>query len=85
MGRKRFKDQIIAEILTICEGEGANKTKIVYDSGLNFETIKPYLATLDTNNLIEIIPGPLPLYRTTRKGRTALRHLKAIEELISVP
>lgn len=83
MWKKRFKDQIIAEILKTCEGEGANKTKVVYDSGLNFHTIKPYLATLDRNDLIEIIPGPL--YRTTQKGRTALRHLKAIEELISIP
>jgi predicted transcriptional regulator len=85
MVKKRFKDQIIAEILKTCEGEGANKTKVVYDSGLNFHTIKPYLATLDSNDLIEIIPGPLPLYRTTQKGRAALRHLKAIEKLISVP
>ena len=85
MGKKRFKDQIIAEILTTFEGEGANKTKVVYDSGLNFHTIKPYLATLDKNDLIETIPGSLPLYKTTQKGRTALRHLKAIEKLISVP
>ena len=85
MWKKRFKDQIIAEILTICKGEGANKTKVVYDSGLNFHTIKPYLATLNSSDLIEIIPGSIPLYKTTQKGRTALRHLKAIEKLISVP
>ena len=85
MGKKRSKDQIIAQILKTCEGEGTIKTKVVYASGLNFHTIEPYLATLDKNNLIEIIPGSLPLYRTTQKGATALLHLKAIEELISVP
>ena len=83
--KKRFKDQIIAEILKACVGEGTNKTRVVYASGLNFLTIEPYLATLDRNNLIEIIPGSRPLYRTTQKGNAALLHLKAIEELISVP
>ena len=68
MGKKRFKDQIIAEILNTCEGEGASKTKLVYASGLNFHTIKSYLATLDKNDLIEIVPGSIPLYRTTQKG-----------------
>ncbi len=82
---KRFKDQIIAEILKACEGEGKSKTKVVYASGLNFHTINPYLATLDRNDLIEIIPSSPPLYRTTPKGTSALLHLKAIEELISVP
>jgi predicted transcriptional regulator len=85
MGKKRFKDQIIAQILKTCDGEGANKTKLVYASGLNFFTIKAYLATLDKNNLIEIIPGSHPLYRTTQKGRDAQMHLMAIEELISIP
>jgi predicted transcriptional regulator len=41
--KKRFKDQIIAEILKACEGNGINKTKVVYASGLNFLTVKPYL------------------------------------------
>jgi predicted transcriptional regulator len=83
--KKRSKDRIIAEILKACEGEGKNKTKVVYASGLNFHTINPYLDTLDRNDLIEIIPGSCPLYRTTQKGNAALLHLKAIEELISVP
>jgi predicted transcriptional regulator len=83
--KKRFKDQIIAEILKACEGDGTSKTKVVYASGLNFLTIKPYLATLDRTDLIEIIPGSRPLYRTTQKGNAALFHLKAIEELIRVP
>lgn len=66
-------------------GEGASKTKLVYASRLNFLNIKSYLATLDKNNLIEIVPGPLPLCRTTQKGQAAQRRLKAIENLISVP
>lgn len=82
MGQKRIKDQIIAQILRTCDGKGASKTKVVYASGLNFYTIKSYLETLDKNNLIEIIPAQRPLYRTTQRGRDALVHLTAIEELL---
>lgn len=82
MRNKRFKDQIVAQILKTCEGGGSNITKVVYASGLNFRTIKPYLVTLDKNELIEIVPGPYPLYKITQKGEDALIHLKALEELI---
>jgi predicted transcriptional regulator/SAM-dependent methyltransferase len=82
MGTKRLKDQIIADILTTCRGEGKAKTKIVYASGLNFKTILPYLISLSKNGLIEIIPGTYPLYKITSKGEDALTHLNALEELI---
>ncbi|MDD2755342.1 MAG: winged helix-turn-helix domain-containing protein [Methanothrix sp.] len=82
MGQKRIKDQIFAQILKTCDGEGASKTKVVYASGLNFYAIKAYLETLDKNDLIEIVPAPHPLYRTTQKGKDALVHLTAIEELL---
>lgn len=82
MSTKRYKDQILSQILLISQGDGASKTKVVYASGLNFRTIKPYLATLGKNGLVEIVPGPYPFYRITQKGGAALVHLKAIEELI---
>jgi predicted transcriptional regulator len=82
MGCKRFNDQILAQILKSCEGDGNSKTKIVYACGLNFKTIKPYLVTLYNSGLIDIIPGEYPLYRITRKGEEALFHLEAIESLI---
>jgi predicted transcriptional regulator len=84
MSQKRSKGQIIAEILTRCQRDGASKTKVVYASGLNFLTIKPYLATLDKNGLIEIVPGSYPLYRITQKGEDALVHLRALEKLIPI-
>ncbi len=84
MGTKRFKDQILAQILKTCEREGKSKTQVVYASGLNFKTIVPYLITLKKNGLIEIIPGEYPLYMITRKGEEALIHLRALEELIPV-
>ena len=67
LGTKRFKDQILAQILKACEGEGKSKTKVVYASGLNFETIVPYLITLNKNGLIEIIPGEYLLYRLLKR------------------
>ena len=82
MGTKRLKDQIIADILTTCRGEGKTKTNIVYASGLNFRTILPYLISLSKNGLLEIIPGTYPLYKITSKGEDALIHLNALEELM---
>ena len=82
MGTKRFKDQILAQILKSCEGKGNSKTKVVYASGLNFKTIMPYLITLCNSGLIEIIPGEYPLYRLTQKGEEALFHFEAIKTLI---
>lgn len=84
MGKKRLKDQIMALILKTCIGNGVNKTHVVYTSGLNFYTIKAYLDTLNKNNLIEIIPGPCTLYKTTQKGKDALKHFSAIEELFRI-
>jgi predicted transcriptional regulator len=69
--------------LRTCEGEGASKTRVVYASGLNFKTVKPYLIILDKNGLVGVNNGPYPLYKITEKGKLALYHLKALEELIS--
>lgn len=82
MATKRFKDQILTQILKTCEREGKSKTQVVYASGLNFKTIVPYLVTLDKNGLIEITHGEYPLYKITQKGEEALAHLRALEELI---
>ena len=83
MGTRRLKDEIIAEILITCRGEGKTKTNIVYASGLNFKTILSYLIFLSKNGLIEIIPGKYPLYKITSKGEDALIHLNALDELMS--
>mgnify|MGYP001301049766 CR=1 FL=1 len=80
--KKRFQDQIIAQILTCCKIEGQSKTQVVYASGLNFKTIVPYLNTLNKGGLIEIIHGEYPIYKITQKGEEALMHLQAIDYLI---
>ena len=83
MGSKRFKDQILAQILKCCEFGGKSKTHVVYASGLNFKTIVPYLMTLNKSGLIEIIPGEYSVYRITHKGEEALIHLRALDDLIN--
>jgi predicted transcriptional regulator len=82
MGPKRFKDQILCQILETCHGKAASKTKIVYESGMNFKTIKPYMAILDENGLIEKIHGSPTQYRITDKGFEVLEHLRALAILI---
>ena len=82
MGNKRFKDQILRQILETGTKDGASKTQIVYKCGLNFRTIRPYLELISRNDLMVKIEGNIPKYRTTGKGEEALLHLRALEELI---
>lgn len=82
MARKRNKNQITAQILELCcNDNGANKTKIVYQVGLNFRTIQPYMDMLIKNGLLERIPNDLPVYKTTSKGKWTIEKLKEINTL----
>lgn len=83
MQEKRNRDQIKAEILTLCQGDGQIKTKIVYLVGLNFETVKDHLDLLIEKGLIEVVPGKHPIYKTTSAGESALKHHRAIEAIYS--
>ncbi len=80
--RRRSAQQVITDILLVCQGNGANKTKIVYAARLNFSTIIPYLERLSRDGLLEIVPGETSLFKITQKGTKALEHLKAIGELM---
>jgi predicted transcriptional regulator len=44
----------------------------VYQVNLNFRTVNPYLASLVEGELLEVLDGPLKLYRTTEKGTEIL-------------
>jgi predicted transcriptional regulator len=83
MQEKRNRDQIKAQILSLCQEGGANKTRIVYQVGLNFKTVKGYLDLLLEKGLLEAIPGERVLYKTTEKGEGALESHKAIEAIYS--
>jgi predicted transcriptional regulator len=83
MPQKRSKDQLISQILTSCQGDGAGKTRIVYQVGLNFRTINPYLSLLTKKGHLEAAQGDRPIYRTTPKGEQALEHLREVEAIYS--
>jgi predicted transcriptional regulator len=83
MSRKRYRDQILGEILRICQKGGASKTRIVYCSNMNFKTVVPYMVLLIENELLEMKEGYPVRYQTTAKGLKALECLNALEELIS--
>lgn len=80
--KRRRNDQILAQILTTCQGSGASKTKVVYSTNLNFKTVNLHLDHLITNELLEATEGPIILYVTTDKGKQMLEHLKEIETLM---
>jgi len=82
MASRRSKDQIVSRILSVCEGKGAGKTRIVYASNLNFHNAKEYLDLLIKNGLLKAGHENPALYKTTQKGTKLLKHHKAIEELI---
>lgn len=82
MAQKRSKDQLLAEILALCQ-EGAIKTRIVYQVGLNFKTIRPYLSLLTEKGHIKIEEKDAITYRTTQKGMLALEALRTVEEIYS--
>ena len=83
MPPKRSKDQINAQILALCQEDGATKTRIVYQVGLNFGTVRPYLARLTEKSYLEIVQSDRTTYRTTEKGKKAMRCLVRIEEIYS--
>jgi predicted transcriptional regulator len=83
MQEKRNRDQIKAEILALCQEDGASKTRIVYQVNLNFKTVREHLDLLIEKGLLEIVPGQHPIYKTTEKGERALESHKAIEAIYS--
>ena len=81
---RRSTDQIIAQILEICLMPGLAKTQVVHQANLNFKTAMPYLDLLTRGKLLEAVPGKstIYIYKTTAKGKKALKALRAIEEII---
>jgi len=83
MPEKRNRDQINAEILALCQEDATSKTRIVYQTNLNFKTAKEHLDLLLEKGLIEAVPGEHVVYKTTEKGERALESHMAIEAIYS--
>jgi len=81
--QKRTRDQIMANILSVFQGDGASKTQVVYQVNLNFHTVNRHLDLLLEKALIEIFQDPPKRYKTTSKGEKALECLKEIEAIYS--
>jgi predicted transcriptional regulator len=82
MPPKRGRNEIIREILGLCQGEGVAKTRIVYQVNLNFRTVNPYIDAMIKGELLEVLGGSQVIYRTTEKGNEALERLKEIDAMI---
>ena len=80
---KRSKDAIISQILDVCV-EGASKTRIVYQSNLNFRTVIPYIDLLTKNELLEVTTNNKSsvVFTTTPKGLKLLKDFKNIRSVI---
>jgi predicted transcriptional regulator len=76
-------DQIKSQILALCQEDATSKTRIVYQTNLNFKTAKEHLDLLLEKGLLEAIPGERIMYKTTKKGERALESHKAIEAIYS--
>ena len=83
MQEKRNRDQIKAQILSLCQEDGTSKTQIVYQVNLNFKSVRGYLDLLLEKGLLEAIPGEHIMYKTTSAGERALEHHRAIEAIYS--
>ena len=76
---RRDKLQILIDILEICAGDGANKTKIVYQSNINFKVADMYLDMLIKEDFIEAIgPESRERYRTTEKGKEIREYIEQV-------
>jgi predicted transcriptional regulator len=82
LGKRRSKGQIVYQILSLCNGKGVRKTRIVYAINLNFANAADFLDLLIRRGLLEAGKEKAAKYRTTQKGIELLEHFKAIQEEI---
>ena len=78
----RRTGEIEVQILELCL-DGVGKTFIVYSLNLNFAAGNRHLKSLLDKGLIEVIQGARPIYKTTQKGKSVLRHIWKIKEIIN--
>ena len=76
----RDKNEIIAQILEIANGDIVRFTKIMYEVYLSHAMTKEYLALLIEKGLIEYLDGERT-FKTTEKGINFLRIHNRVQEL----
>lgn len=84
--KRRSRVEVIIDILSEAS-KGANKTRIMYRSNLNFVCFNKYFKELIKRGLIAEVDSHsngVKIYRTTEKGVRLLRILREINDLISI-
>lgn len=82
IGKRRDKLEVIEDILKAADTpNGANKTRLVYSSNLNFNRLRVFLPFLLEKGLIEE-SAENSTYVTTVKGRDFLRQLNNMQKIL---
>jgi len=76
----RSRTDIVTQILDAANGNGANKTRIMYKAYLSYAQLKEYLSILIANGLLEENQAE-KLYKTTEKGIKFMRVYSHMGEL----
>jgi len=82
--RRKSRVEVIRDVLKEA-GNGANKTRIMYRSNLNFACFNRYFRELIEKGLIveaESNPDGTKIYKTSDKGLQLLEILEKADELI---
>jgi len=62
--------------------QGANKTRLVYATNLNFKLLEKYLTFLIAKGLVAKSEDGGPTYQTTKQGEEFLKHYASLETIL---
>lgn len=84
MGKRRDRMEVIKDILKVAnDPNGANKTRLVYRSNLNFNRLSAFLGYLLEKEMIDKRVDE-NIYDITPKGREFLRQLEKTDDMLGV-
>lgn len=78
---RRSRLEVLSSILEICSGEGASKTRIVYQINLNFKNAGAYLKWLTDKGYL-VKEGKM--HKITPAGKEMLLDLKEICSILNI-
>ena len=82
IGKRRDRLDVIEDILKVADTPfGANKTKLVYMSNLNFNRLSAFLKFLLEKELLEKSEDG-NVYTITPKGRMFLKQLNVVQDML---
>jgi|SRR5581483_325021 len=81
--QNRQKDEIIRDILTVCNG-GTTITRVMFHAYITHAQAKSYLGELMEKGLIETDMFNSKQYRSTAKGLACLAGLETMSELLPI-